>query len=186
MGLVLPKYGDRILLRDFVREDAEPLADIEYDADVKKYLALPARDRSEWIRSFSPDLVSGCAFEALPEHVLAGRASISRTSTPGKGELQIVIAKRFWGQHLGRKAAAILIPAAFEELHAAAIVALVHPDNRAGLKLLESWGFAYCGKKESNADDWQHGHLIFELSRSAYHYSLQGTRRQATPPELGC
>lgn len=175
MGLTLPKYGDDFLLRDFIAGDAQPLAEIEYDPEVKKYLAVPAKDRAEWIRTFSPDLVRGWAIEVTPEAVLAGRASISRASAPGEGELEIVIAKSFWGCKLGRKVAQILIPAAFEELNALSVVGVVHPEHRASLALLASWGFAYRGKKDCAKDHWQYGHLIFELTRTAYYLLLHST-----------
>lgn len=152
MALTLPKHGDGFLLRDFVAGDAEPLAKIEYDPEVKKYLAVPAKDRAEWIRAFAPDLVRGWAIEVTPEGVLAGRASISRACAAGEGQLEIVIAKSFGGRKLGRKVAQILIPAAFEELNAVAVVGVVHPEHRASLELLASWGFAYRGKKECAKD----------------------------------
>lgn len=168
MAIAFPKRGDGILLRDFTASDAEPLAEIEYDPEVKNFLAVPSKVRAEWIRSFSPDLIIRCAVEALPEHVLAGQASISRSGIRGKGELRIVIAKRFWGRQLGRKAAELLIPAAFEEMKAISVLATVHPDNRASLALVQSLGFIYCGKKEGDKSDWQYGHLIYEVSRAAY------------------
>ena len=82
MALILPTHGDGILLRDFRQEDAALLADIGYDPEAKKYLALPGRDRTEWIRLFSPDQIAGYAVEALPDQVLAGQADISRTDSP--------------------------------------------------------------------------------------------------------
>ncbi|SRR6266545_3515614 len=167
MTLTLPKIGDGFVLRDFVIGDAQALADIEYDQDVKKYLAIPNRDRAEWVRVFTPDLAFGWAIELTPEGVLAGRASISKYS-PGEGELQIVIAKPFWGRRLGRKIAQILIPAAFEELNAVKLIGVVHPENHASLALLRAWGFSSCGKKDCAEDHWQYGHLIFELTRNAY------------------
>ena len=138
MPLVLPKNSDGILLREFRFDDAEPLAEIEYDLNVKRYIAVPSRERTEWLRDFSPGLIRGCAIEAIPEQVLAGRASISRTGTQGEGELEIVIARRFWGQRLGRKTVALLIPAAFEEMSATSVIAVIHPDNQASLKLIQS------------------------------------------------
>ena len=173
MPLVLPKNSDGILLREFRFDDAEPLAEIEYDLNVKRYIAVPSRERTEWLRDFSPGLIRGCAIEAIPEQVLAGRASISRTGTQGEGELEIVIARRFWGQRLGRKTVALLIPAAFEEMSATSVIAVIHPDNQASLKLIQSSGFTYRDKKRGDPKHWQYGHLIYELTRTVYSSSLQ-------------
>ena len=54
MPINLPKCSDGILLRDFRPGDAEALADIEYNADVKRFLRpMTYRDgcsgrRSAW------------------------------------------------------------------------------------------------------------------------------------------
>jgi|SRR5712691_3517427 len=176
----LPINGDGILLREFRAEDAESLAGIEYDPDVKKYMRLPEGERQEWIQRFTPGSMHACeicAIEVLPEQVLAGRASISKMlCTQEKRELQIVIARAFGGRRLGRKAAQILIPAAFEDLDTTAIVGVVNRENQRSLNLLHFFGFEYRGKKECDPDDWQGGHLIYELSRGAYDASLQRRR----------
>jgi RimJ/RimL family protein N-acetyltransferase len=165
MLIILPKHSDGILLREFVTGDAEPPAEIEFDAEVKKYLAVPSRDREEWIRNFSPSVMTGCIIVALPENVVAGHISITRTETQGIGELRIVVGKTFWGRGLGRKAANLIIPAAFYELHAISIKAVVHPENKASLELIQSMGFINTGEVVDDLNHWQHGHLIYVLDQ---------------------
>lgn len=164
MSISLPKYSDGILLRDFKKDDAEHLAKIEYDPEVKKYLSIPSKQRNEWIQEFSPAIMTGCVVVALPEQMISGHTSITRTEFPGKGELRIVIAKNFWGRGLGKKAAKLMITAAFEELHAQSVIATVHPENRASLHLIKSLGFIFCRTKEADFNHWQFGHLIYELT----------------------
>ena len=45
MMLRLPIQGDGFLLREFATADALPLAAIEFDPAVKKYLAIPNRNK---------------------------------------------------------------------------------------------------------------------------------------------
>ena len=54
-----PKTGDGFMLRPFALEDAGPLAEIEFDPDVKRFLALPRKDKASWIKSFDPASYGG-------------------------------------------------------------------------------------------------------------------------------
>lgn len=170
MELTLPMSRDGFVLREFIANDSEALAEIEYDPEVKNYLGLPSQNREEFIRKlrFSPELMRGWVIEALPEQLLAGRVVIGRTSTPGEAELEIVIAKAYWGRELGRKVAQTIIPAAFKDRNVSAVIAVVHPEHQASVKLVESLGFAYRGENQCPPDCLQRRHLIFVLSRIAY------------------
>ena len=122
MPILLPKKGDGFVLRSFTRADAGQLAEIEFDAEVKRFLTRPKKDKPQWIREFDPDSYGGWAVDV--GGVLAGRASILRGKRRGDGELAIIIGRPFWGSRLGRKVAATLIQAVFDEL---AATALAHP-----------------------------------------------------------
>jgi RimJ/RimL family protein N-acetyltransferase len=166
MTLQVPKFLGDCLLRDFVEQDAEPLADIEYDPVVKKYFGDgPLKGpRVDWVRKVAsdPEALRGWAIEALPERVVAGRASISRPSVPAKPgtlELQIVIATPYWGRGLGRRVATALIQYAFSDKRVVAVVAAAHPENQASLALLDAFNFVGTGLKDKNE------HLIYELTR---------------------
>lgn len=139
MPILLPKKGEGFALRTFRREDAERLAEIEFDIEVKRYLALPKKNKPQWIREFDPDLYNGWAVDI--GGVLAGRASILRGKRQGDGELAVIIGRPFWGLRLGRKVVAMLIQAAFDELNAKALVAKVHPENQAIIALLRAFKF---------------------------------------------
>lgn len=166
MTLEVPKFLGNCLLRDFVKEDAVPLADIEYDPIVKKYVGdgVLKYPRADWIKKVAsdPEAMRGWAIEALPERVVAGRASISRPcvpAQPGVLELQIVIAMPYWGRGFGRKVAVALIQYAFSDKRVFAVVAAAHPENQASLALLDAFNFVGTGLKDKNE------HLIFELTR---------------------
>ena len=174
LALQLPKIGDGFVLRALTREDAADLANIEFDPDVKRFLALPKKGKAEWIDAFDPETYDGWAIQV--ENCLAGRASILRCRRRGEGELAIVIARSFWGQHLGRKVAEMLIHAAFDELRAIALMAKVHPEHRASISLLREFRFRRRGVVDSS-EHGQEGYFIYRLSRTTYNLSLRGAHR---------
>lgn len=165
MPVVLPKSGAGFILRPFTARDVEALAAIEYDPNVKRYLALPTRSRADWVAAFDPDLYGGWAIEV--EGILAGRGSVNRTFRKGEGELAVVISRPYWGLKLGRKVAAMLIDIAFAEMNARALVAQVHPDNHASLALLRAFKFRR-SRVVSAPGLWQNGHQVYRLSKSSY------------------
>lgn len=172
MTIILPKIGQGFLVRKFIRQDATCLAEIEFDTDVKRFLALPKKDKAEWIERFDPDSYGGWAVDI--DGVLAGRVSILRGKRRGDGELAIVISRPFWGVQLGRKVATMFIPSAFAELNARALVANVHPENKASIALLRAFKFRRCGVVDTSPEHWQNGHFVYRLSRGAYNKSVQG------------
>ena len=171
MALRVPKEGDGFVLRAFTKADSVPLAEIEFDLEVKQYLKQPDENaKAQWIINFDPDRFDGWAIEVGGR--LAGRASILRAKRRGEGELAIVIARIFWGAKLGRRVAAMLIPAAFSELNAKALQAIVHPKNQASLVLLRVFKFRNRGTVNVEVDHWQAGHLLYRLTREAYNISI--------------
>ena len=171
MTFQLPRQGAGFLLRAATSADAAAIAEIEFDPDVKGFLALPKRAKADWIASFSPDSFTALIVEVDGE--VAGRASISRAKRRGDGELVVVIGKRFMGRKLGRAVAAMLVQIAFGELGAKSLVGVVHPDHAASIALLRSLKFRRRGVHAGGLD-WQEGHLVYRLSRSAH----EGTARR--------
>lgn len=173
MHLDLPIEVVGIRLRGFRQDDAEALADIEYDADIKRYLAVPHKPRAEWVRDFNSRSYGAIAVEDVARRALAGRASIDRWSyDPDKQELAIVIAKRFWGCRYGRKVAKILIKEAFDCQDCTAVVGIAHPHNMHSQALLDSFHFENQGALEQLVGEprycWQKGALVYELTREQY------------------
>lgn len=99
--------------------------------------------KEEWLTQAKIDTMRGWAVEAIPSRKFCGRACISRAQSFEKGiaELEIVIAKPYWGRKLGREIAIALLELAFSKLGAKGIVGEVHPSNQASIALLEHFGF---------------------------------------------
>jgi [ribosomal protein S5]-alanine N-acetyltransferase len=165
--LSLPIQLDGLLLRKFRSPDAPALAEIEFDPDVKRYLAVPGRSKDDWIESVRIDGIRGVVIETDVGQV-AGCASIDQAKRRGDGELRIVIGKPFWGNAFGTKVAKALIQAAFEQMSAKAIIGVVHPKNVASLRLLRSFKFRRRGVVTNLEPSWQHGHYVYRLTKGAY------------------
>jgi RimJ/RimL family protein N-acetyltransferase len=168
-----------VLLREPVAVDAAALADIEFDARVKAFSRIPKKSREEWLTSFTERIGTHdwLAVVALPEKIVAGRASIARVEFeddrpvldgPWRHELSIFIGTPFWRRGLGRIVAHELIGLAFDTLQAKAVTATVDPDNAPARRLLECFRFRHVGTKVAAGDGaWQAGHLIYELAPRA-------------------
>ena len=174
MALDLPIQGSGFVLREFVAADAQGLADIEFDPEVKRYLAIPERIKEDWVQAFDPRAVAGWAI-VVDEGVLAGRASLMRAKRKGDAELVIVIAKPFWGRELGRRVASLLVRIAFEEFEAKALIGIVHPEHKPSIELLRSLKFRHRRVLYEAPEPWQTGHYVYRLTRRAYKTSIEPT-----------
>lgn len=153
MTISLPIQGNGFVLREFHQSDAKNLADIEFDPDVKRFLAVPAKSKVKWTEELRR----------------------------GDGELRIVIRQAFWGQALGSKVTSLLIQIAFEQLAAKTIIGVVHPENKASLRLLHLFRFRRREVVQDSEPLWQRGHLIYRLTRAAYNSSIEA-RSNSVPP----
>jgi len=168
----LPIIGTKVLVRKLNTEDLKPLYELEIDKDVKRYVGGPVtKSQDEWIEGMRT--LCSCPCSSLPLIValrtndeFVGRASLSpRDAERQCVEIQVLIAKKHWGQHLGREVAELLVGVAFDHLKAFSIFAIVSPDNNASRTLFGNLGFINVGTNQS--DRWDNGHLIFrrELAR---------------------
>jgi RimJ/RimL family protein N-acetyltransferase len=91
----------------------------------------------------------------------AGRASILLKDIDARlWEIQVLIAKEYWGKRLGREVFQLLMSAAYDELRARCIVAVVDPNNAASIALVDALGFERVGTRRSGR--WDAGHLVYE------------------------
>lgn len=162
--ITLPKSLDNCLLRAFTADDAEALAALEYDPDVKRYVGagIPKPTREEFLANFSEKLdMLPCAIQA-PDGRLAGRASLDRSGVLREPTITIVLGKDFQGVGLGHAIARCLIDDWFSDARSVAVRAEVHQDNAQSLALLRRLGFTDTGERNHL------GHCIFRVDRAAW------------------
>jgi RimJ/RimL family protein N-acetyltransferase len=169
--LQLPKIGTNVIIRPLEERDVTEMYALESDSEVKRFIGGPVRKTSDqWIpgmRSILPTC-GVLAVVAKAEACFAGFATICHylrgTGLPTNRdqELTILVAKSFQGRGLGREVSDLLIPAVFSELNAERVLATIHPDNSASLRLIARLGFTPAGVV-ADSNSWQDGHHIFAL-----------------------
>jgi RimJ/RimL family protein N-acetyltransferase len=170
---LLPIEGEKVLIRKSYKKDLELLYALDVDEDVKRYVGGPVtRPRQEWIEGMQR-LFAQPPTAALPLVVIskatggfAGRASLSPKDTTGQyWEIQVLIARKYWGQRLGREVVILLMGVAFDACKASTVIAVVDPNNTASRALVDALGFRYVETKQSGR--WDNGHLVFHRERGA-------------------
>jgi aminoglycoside 6'-N-acetyltransferase len=156
---LLPKNFNQFVIRKWGAEDAQQLADIEFDPEVKQYLSLPEISKVDYLKDFLP---CGWAIAANPAHIVAGTIDMSVFElNPKKRELRIFLAKEFRNRGFAFEAARFLISNYFDLPWLEGIVAVVHPENTASIALCKKLGFTHTGEHSTER-------LVFELSRSQF------------------
>lgn len=168
----LPIAGTNTVIRELHADDLEMIYALDTDPDVKRYVGGPlAKSREDWIAGMRRLIAQPGANLPIVVTIkstgdFAGRASLHPQDERGNcREIQVLIAKRYWGQHLGREVTALLIDVAFNRLQASSVTAIVDGKNKASLALVDALGFKQAGTKQS--DTWDNGHLEFRRERAA-------------------
>lgn len=174
-NLQLPKTGTRFNIRQLEECDLDDFYTLSSDANLKRFMGgkitLP---RKQWIAKMKKNQFykEYLAIEMKADSCFAGFARFSHFL---KGpeisntffELQILIAKFYQKQGLGTEISKTLIAAAFNELNAERIYAVVDPQNKSSISMFSKLGFNPEGEV-NNIENWQHGHKIFALTSKTH------------------
>jgi RimJ/RimL family protein N-acetyltransferase len=166
LSSLLPRRAG-IVLRSAHPDDADFLCELEYCERTKAYSSIPLnKTKAQWKLDFNRTIASAgiVVVESVSTGERAGRALLSHPAH-GTFEIQVFIAPRFWGAGFGIIAARELVSIAFNQLGAKSVFAVVHPDNRAALRLLSSLGFVRDASAERG--DWQKGHYTYRRQSDA-------------------
>ncbi len=156
----LPKHFDQFLIREWTMEDAQQLADIEFDLEVKQYVGWPKISKEEFVAQFQPDVTRGYAIAVHPGNIVAGTIDMNRFErNPKKRELRILLAKEYRTRGIASEAARFFISCIFGASWVEGVVGVVHPDNLASIALMKKLGFIHKGEITAERQ-------VYELSRS--------------------
>jgi len=171
--LPLPVVGPHVVIRKIQKKDLGPFYTLETDEDVKRYVGGPVRmPRQEWIAKMDKVRKQGgkltpLAVAAKATGAFAGRARTYRALEIAQTcwEVEVLIAKKYWGQHFGHEAVVFLVDTAFASLCAESIIATVDPSNTPSRRLFEEHlGFRKIDTKKETGE-WQDGHLVLHCLR---------------------
>ena len=145
---------ERLIMRPFTMEDAEPLFTMQQVKGVRRYMPTTDPPTEEQVR----EMILG-SLDHWCEHGF-GRWSLERREAAGfigwcglkhlsetdEVEVAYMLARDHWGRGLATEAAGAAVRFGFETVGLKTIVALVHPDNKASRRVIEKLKMAYTGR----------------------------------------
>jgi RimJ/RimL family protein N-acetyltransferase len=146
-----PLTTDRLLLRPFVGEDAEPAFAIFGDAEVMRY-SLSGRDVDlAATRSRLTRIAAHCAEHGFgswavtrrSDGAIVGICGIVRSPVGGDFEIAYRLRRDCWGHGYAAEAARAWLDRAFSTLGLTRIVAFIEPSNHASQRVIARLGMRY-------------------------------------------
>jgi ribosomal-protein-alanine N-acetyltransferase len=143
---------ERLRLRAFREDDLPAYAAIWSDPDVMRYLGKGgarslegSRELLAWLRATYRDGFGVWALVERESGAAIGWAGVNPVEAGGRREIELMylLARARWGRGLATEAALALRDYAFAELRLPRLAALVFPQNRASLRVVEKVGMAY-------------------------------------------
>lgn len=174
---------ERMLLRRFTEEDAEPLAALYGDPRVMRFISLQPPTLAEveskilpaYLREYH-ELADGLgSFAAIEKETgqMAGRFALKPAASyglTGGTELGYRLHPAFWGRGLATEGARALIASAFERLQLDRVVATTMADNTGSWRVLEKGGLrrvrTFYYPDAALMPGAEHGDHVYELTRS--------------------
>ncbi len=156
MPVRLPIETERLTLRAFVPEDREAMAAIHADPEVMRFIDTRGEDPATWVDAYvAHQARHGWGVWAIEERAtgeLIGEAGLSLLDGRGPQlELGWLLRRDRWGRGLATEAARACLAAAFDELGAREVVAVVDVGNDASLAVARKSGFVETGQRRRGA-----------------------------------
>ena len=150
MPLRLPLHTDRLEIRPFVLADRAAMQTIYDDPEVMRYITGGGDPRG-WVATYVRDQRErGFTFWAVVERAtgeMVGEAGMAPFDGGSRLELGYLLRRDRWGMGLATEAARAILDAAFEDLHAPEVMAVVDEGNGASLNVLRKLGFVEVGRR---------------------------------------
>ena len=176
--LSLPIRTQRLLLREFGREDLDALCGLVCDRRVTRYMFyMPGAQcdaegylrRAVTYQNERPRAVWELAVADLQGGELLGSCNLTLMAA-GEADLGYMLRRDAWGRGLGTETAFALIEAGFGQLGLARLISTVDVRNTASIRVLEKTGLrweATYRRLRKIRGEWRDCHL-FTLSREAW------------------
>ena len=159
---------ERLIMRMWRESDFEPYAELCADPEVMRYLGGKVFDRTEAWRQMASMIghwyLRGYGIWAVEEKDsgrLAGRIGcINPEGWPGF-EVGWTLKREFWGKGYATEAGRRALEYGFNELDKPHIISLIHPENRASIRVAERLGETL----EGNARVFDTDVLVYGIDR---------------------
>ncbi len=149
--LALPLLTPRLALRDFLADDLPAVRRYALDPRVLAHVLQEMKTEEDLTRHFSavlnarahrPRRAYELAVIVRRSGALIGTCELTRTAT-GTAEIGYLLARRYWGRGYGTEVATALRDAAFRDLGAVRLRALIAIDNEASRRVLVKAGLRW-------------------------------------------
>jgi RimJ/RimL family protein N-acetyltransferase len=162
---------DRLLLRQWRLDDFEPYAELCADPEVMRYLGPKTLTRSECWRQMAFLIghwqLLGYGHFAVAEKAtgkFVGRIGfLNPEGWPGF-EIGWTLGRDSWGKGYATEGARRALEYAFDELDRDHVISLIHPDNKASMRVAERLG----EKREGTAEIVGIEVIVFGIDRADY------------------
>jgi len=140
----------RLLLRAFTEQDADPLHRILNERDILRYFpnpAPPSRERVQQViagqlKHWEEHGYGWWAVERRSQAGLLGWCGLQFLPETGETEVGYLLDQACWGQGLATEGALASLQFGFETLGLECIVGIVHPENKASIRVIEKIGMS--------------------------------------------
>ena len=173
-GLVIPTLEtERLRLRAFRPSDIDDYAALNADPEVQRYLGWGSApwDRGRSWRHLAFLLghwqLGGAGMWALERKdcgTLLGVIGFAEPEGLPGCELAWKLVPRWWGQGYATEGARAALDYAFDVLGKDRVISLIHPDNRASIRVAERLGESVEGRHEMGGQEY----LVYGISRASH------------------
>jgi RimJ/RimL family protein N-acetyltransferase len=144
---------ERLLVREFVPEDAKALASFYGDPEVMRFIGSgatrspeeTARQIGVWQRLYREWGYGLWATAQRETGELVGRCGLLRWQVDDRTEIEVgyLIGRGFWGRGYGLEAARGIKEWAFERLDVSRVVSMIYPQNLPSIRVAEANGMRH-------------------------------------------
>lgn len=135
----------RLILRPFIEADAEPLNSILREKDILRYFPNQNPPSLERVQKFitrqldhwGEHKYGWWAVESITQEGLIGWNGLQFLPETGEVEIGYLLSRSYWGNGLATEGARAGLKFGFEAFSLERIIALVHPENKASIRVVE-------------------------------------------------
>ena len=156
MASIIPTLRtDRLILRPIIGADARSFFHNYQGEGVLRYLPNPLQPPLEKVERFAASQQThwdqygygNWGIELIGEPGLAGWAGLQFLPETQETEVGYLLGRSYWGKGYATEAAMASLQYGFEHFNFAEIIALVHPENAASLRVAKKCGMAVIERK---------------------------------------
>ncbi len=161
---------ERLILRGFRDSDLEAYAAMVADGEVMRFMGGPRRRERAWydmawalghwdLRGYG----LWAAEEKASGRLLGRLGLINPEGWPGL-EVGWLLGRDSWGRGFATEGGRAALAFAFERVGVERVISLIHPDNRASIRVAERLGESYCGATTLDGVDA----LVYAIERGVF------------------